>query len=136
NFTPAFVIEILFAPARVASSRLDVTVRGGTNPHIGPCRRNREPFDPQKPLLVANQFSIEVEPGESTAVRLSSVARSIVTDITQTGSFGCVHRFSDNLCAVPVSIFGPGVHLIKFADRRYCSRFAARSVRVARRATA
>ena len=112
NFTPTFVIEILFAAARVAPGRLNVAIRRRTNPNVGPRRRNREPLQSQKSLLVANLLAIDVEPIKAFAVCFARVTGAIIADIAQTGPFGSVHRFRDEVRAVAMSVFRLCVHLI------------------------
>src|SRR2546425_9795936 len=107
NFAPALVIKILFATARISTGRLNVTVRQRRNPNFRPSRRNGETLDPQKSLLVTNQFPIRVEPLEIVAFCFSRVTGPIIADITQTGSLGCVHRLGDDLCTIALSIFCP-----------------------------
>src|SRR6266478_3186274 len=115
NLAPALVIKVLFATARVATGCLNVTVGRGTNPHVSPSRRNRQAFDPQKPLFVTNELSVGVEPREIFAFGFTRVARPIVANITQPGLFGCVHCLSNDLRAVAISIFRTRGHVIEFA---------------------
>src|SRR6266404_3617192 len=55
NLAPALVVNVLLATARVATGRLDVTVRQRRNPNLSPRRRNRESLDSEKSLLIANR---------------------------------------------------------------------------------
>jgi hypothetical protein len=57
---PSVMIAILLSPAGIATSRLDVTVWGGTNPDISPCRRNSQAFDSDQTLFIANSFSCRI----------------------------------------------------------------------------
>src|SRR5438552_1325719 len=116
NFAPAVVVNVLLATARVATGRLDVTVRQRRNPNLSPRRRNREPLDSQKSLLIANRFSIRVQPIEIVALRFARVTRPIVADITESRLLGYVDRIGNDLCAIPVSISRPCAHVVQFPD--------------------
>src|SRR5947207_14153083 len=61
DFSPPFVVEVLFAPPRVPTGCLNMAVARWTDPDIGPGRRNGEPFDAQQTLLIANSFSLQIE---------------------------------------------------------------------------
>src|ERR1700760_3727249 len=54
------MIAILLASAGVAAGRLDVAVREWTNPHIRPCRRNRQRFDAAQRLDIADELAMDV----------------------------------------------------------------------------
>src|SRR5260370_8587106 len=120
NFAPAIVVNVLLATARVATRRLNVTVRQRRNPNLSPRRRNGEAFQPPKPLLIANQFSTCVQQFKIVAFRFTRVTGPIVAYIKEASFFGCVHRFRDDLRAIPVSVSCPTVHVIQLSDRR-CS---------------
>src|SRR5262249_6267983 len=45
HLSPALVIAILSAAARIAADRLQVAVGIGADPHVGPRRRDGEPLD-------------------------------------------------------------------------------------------
>src|SRR5262249_22055146 len=57
NLAPAQMVAKLFATPIVASGCLQVTVRVGTNPHIVPCWRDSQRFNPVERLLVPDNFS-------------------------------------------------------------------------------
>ena len=61
HFAPTGMITALLTAACVATGRLEVSIGPGTNPYIGPCRRNRQRLDACDLVLIADRFAFRVE---------------------------------------------------------------------------
>src|SRR4030095_11024625 len=62
---PARMVAVLFAAARVAAGRLNMAERIGTDPHIGPSRRDRERFDPLDLGAIGDRAAVPIDVTES-----------------------------------------------------------------------
>src|SRR5690606_40915620 len=65
RFPPLFVVAVLLAALGVAPGGLDVAVRRGTDPDVGPCGRNGKRLDALQRLLVGDPLALRVPVGEA-----------------------------------------------------------------------
>src|SRR5439155_3447981 len=62
-------IAVLLAAARVASRRLKVAALARADPHVGPCRRNRELPDAREGPLVGYPFALSIDEFKCVSAR-------------------------------------------------------------------
>jgi hypothetical protein len=74
--TPARVVAILLSPTRVAPHRLDVTVRDGADPHLGPRGGNGETPDAPERQEVTHGLAIQARVTERAAMAEALYARA------------------------------------------------------------
>src|SRR6266571_4002686 len=79
-FAPARMIAVLLASFRVAPGRLDMALRIGTNPYIGPGGRNAQFFNTLQLVWVVNGLAIQPDIAEAFADTLTPYARHGVVD--------------------------------------------------------
>ena len=84
-----------------------------------PCRRNGEPLDPQKALLIADCFALRIEILEVVALSLACVTRLILADVAQSSFLGRFKRAVailtiDNLSFLFANVFCGSAHVIEF----------------------
>src|SRR6266436_1768638 len=101
HLTPARVIAILLAAARVSSDRLDVPVRNGTDPHIGPCRGNGEVPDAAKRDQVVDRRSVGSEVAKAGPVTHPPEARLPVGDVPKLSGAGRPRRIDGSRTEMP-----------------------------------
>src|SRR2546429_8583662 len=81
HFAPARMIAVLFASLRVAPGCLNMTLRIGANPYIGPRRRNAQFFNTLQLVGVANGLAIQPDIAEVFADTLTPYTRHGVGDV-------------------------------------------------------
>ena len=86
HLAPARMVAVLLAPARVAAGRLQMTVRVGANPHLGPGRRNSQRPDAPQYVDVADQCAVGTAVVEPVLRGVARNAGRGVADITQLGA--------------------------------------------------
>ena len=83
---PALVIAVLLAAALVAPGRLDVAVRVGRDPYVGPGRRDGERPDAGQRLLVLDTLAIGRRDSRTCARRFDAADAGLrVADVTKLG---------------------------------------------------
>src|SRR5207249_3286630 len=82
---PLGVIPVLFPAARITARRLQVSFRIRTNPHILPCRRNRERPNAFEIGSIADGTVIRALVTEAERDHLTPDAGTIVGDVMKTG---------------------------------------------------
>ena len=82
--TPARVIAMLLAPARVSTGRLQVAARVRTDPHAAPRRRDHQPSDSVQLSGVSNNGTVRVHIAEAFAHSLPRDAGRTVGHVTET----------------------------------------------------
>src|ERR1700722_5884654 len=83
NLTECRMIAILFASLRVSACRLNVSLRGRTNPDVRPSRGHRERSQPANNLRAGNPGAVWLEINEPLADLLASNPRRVVRYVTQ-----------------------------------------------------
>jgi hypothetical protein len=74
-FTPDRAVQVLRAPGRVDSGRLQVPVRIRADPHLAPRRRDRQRLDSPDSVLVADALPVDVEVDEAAPAAQSTEPR-------------------------------------------------------------
>src|SRR2546425_12706621 len=88
HFAPARVIPVLFAAACIAAGRLQMAARIGTDPHVGPRRRDDERLDPLELGAIRNRPAVRVDVAEPFACADAADARrTFVVDVPKTRNF-------------------------------------------------
>src|SRR5947207_15095616 len=72
HFAPARMIAVLFASLRVTPGRLDMTLRIGANPYMGPGGRNAQFFNTLQVVGIANGLAIQTDSSEEFADKLKT----------------------------------------------------------------
>src|SRR5947199_9691065 len=91
------MVAILFSSSRITSRRLQMAERIGTNPDVGPRRRNHQRLDSSQHLHVQNRATVDVDIAESfIAANATNAWHPQVVDMTKTGDLGG-HRWFDRL---------------------------------------
>ena len=83
HLAPARMIAVLLAPARVAAGGLQVAVRVGADPHLGPGRRDRQRADAPQRLGIADRRAVRADGSRSRFSRMAGYAGRGVADIAQ-----------------------------------------------------
>src|SRR6185437_4947859 len=83
DFAPARMITKLFPPARVPSSRLQMAIGIGADPHLRPRRRDREGFDAAQYFRIGHRFSRGMAITKILAAPLALDPRLFVVHITK-----------------------------------------------------
>ena len=86
--SPAGVIAVLLAPARIAADRLDVAIRILADPYTLPSRRDDEPADALEDIGIAHTPPAGVDVIEAMSDRDPADARVVVVDVGQTMMLG------------------------------------------------
>src|SRR5262249_46025145 len=96
RFAPAGMVAILLSSPRIASRRLQMAIRIGTNPHLFPCRRNDQRPDSREARLAAHLATVGPDVFERSPAANAPDPRLRVLDVLQTGprggspGFGCI----------------------------------------------
>jgi hypothetical protein len=93
----ARVIAVLLAPARIAPRRLDVAVRRGTDPHVGPGRGNGKGSDPLEHMAIAERDTFGPQVGKAPAGLLPAQPGMVVGDVAQAPRLSRILGIDDNL---------------------------------------
>jgi len=80
------VVAVLLAAARVARGRLDVAVGIGTDPDLGPRRRDGERVDPLALAPIRDAQTVGQVVGPAGADALARDAALVVGDVAQPGA--------------------------------------------------
>jgi hypothetical protein len=86
------MIAILLAAARVASNSLNMAVIEGTDPNVGPRRRDHQGSDSLERMLVADGLSVGTDVIEAFAAALSGDSRTLACDVPKMSGLGRGHR--------------------------------------------
>ena len=92
DLAPMRVVAILLAAPRVASGRLQVATRVGTDPDIAPGGRDGEPLDPVDRLRVSDGAAVRIQIGEPLPHPLPPDSRRLVGHVAQPRGPGRRHR--------------------------------------------
>jgi hypothetical protein len=98
HVAPPGVIAVLLPAARVAARRLQVSVGEGTNPDLGPGRRDRELANTLELTFVGDRLAVGHVVGEPVPVSLARNAGPRVADVPEPGRAGRRGRFRDGRC--------------------------------------
>ena len=77
HLAEAGVIAVLLAATGVAAGRLDMAVSLGTDPDVGPRRRNHQVFDALRGVVIGEEFAVGTVVGKPLAAALPDDARRI-----------------------------------------------------------
>ena len=83
NLAPAQVIAVLFAPPGVAPRRLQMAVRVGADPDIGPGRRHGQAFDPPDRIPVIDGAALAGAIHEALPGALPADPRTQIRDVAE-----------------------------------------------------
>src|ERR1019366_3563292 len=92
NRAPLRVIPALLAMAGVAPRSLQVAIRGGAYPYVGPCGRNNKRFDASQQLLVFDRLVVGIEITETLARADAADSRLGVGNVAKSSEFGGLNR--------------------------------------------
>jgi hypothetical protein len=82
----AHVVAVLLSATGVAPGRLEMAVRSGGDPDVGPCRRNRQGTNPFEGWRIGHPSSRRLQVREAVAARTAGDAGTIGGDVAQAGS--------------------------------------------------
>jgi hypothetical protein len=91
------VVAILLVTARIATCRLDVTVRVRADPDLRPSRRNGEAANARERFPVAQRSALRVGVREAAALASAPQAWLPFVDIAQAGGSGRTPRLCPQL---------------------------------------
>ncbi len=92
---PVGVVDVLLAAALVAAGGLDMTAGVGTDPDVGPGRRDHQPGDAVLGAGVVDGAAIRIEIGKALAGLAAGDARVAVVHIDEAGRGGFLGTLQD-----------------------------------------
>jgi hypothetical protein len=85
DLVPLRVVAVLLAPARIAAAGLQVAARAGTDPDVGPGRRDRQRADPRQHFGIAHPPAIGIRVREAAPAAPPADAGRAIADMAQPG---------------------------------------------------